>query len=72
MGSLATRLRRNPRLYLLLRSMRMRIRRWRYGLKHVHPTFYAAAGCCISPDLVAHEYSFINMGCMVEIGRAHV
>ena len=62
---LSTRLRRNPRLYLLLRSMRMRIRRWRYGLKHVHPTFYAAAGCFISRDLVAHEYSFINMGCMV-------
>lgn len=58
-------LRSNRRLYLFLRGLRMRYRRWHYGLRQVHPTFYAAAGCHISRDLVAKEYSFINLGCVI-------
>jgi acetyltransferase-like isoleucine patch superfamily enzyme len=48
-------------------------RRWRFGLKHVHSTFYMARGCSIATDLVAKEYSFMNIGCVldskVELGR---
>jgi len=48
-------------------------RRLRFGLKHVHPTFYMADGAFANPDLVAKEYSFINVGCQVgagvELGR---
>ena len=51
----------------------MAYRRWRFGLKHVHSTFYMARGCMVTSDLVAHEYSFLNIGCVlgckVELGR---
>jgi acetyltransferase-like isoleucine patch superfamily enzyme len=51
----------------------MAYRRWRFGLKHVHPTFYMASSARVSRDLEAHEYSFINMDCVigpkVELGR---
>jgi acetyltransferase-like isoleucine patch superfamily enzyme len=51
----------------------MAYRRWRFGLKDVHPTFYMARGCLVTSDLVAHEYSFLNIGCIlgpkVELGR---
>ena len=65
MRSLVAVLRSSNRCYLFLRSMRMAVRRWRYGLKHVHRTFYAAAECHISRDLIAHEYSFVNLGCII-------
>ena len=58
-------LRRNDRLYFQLRGLLMRWRRWRHGLRHVHPTFYMARSARISADLVAHEYSFVNIDCMV-------
>lgn len=58
-------LRSNQRAYLLLRALRARLRQWRYGLKHVHPTFYPGAGCSISRDLRAQEYSFCNDGCII-------
>lgn len=51
----------------------MLYRRRRFGLRHVHPTFYLARGARVSRDLVAHEYSFINIDCIVgskvELGR---
>ena len=60
-------------LYHGTRSLIMGYRRWRHGLKHVHPSFYMAAGCRVSSDLVAHEFSFINEGCVlgpkVTLGR---
>jgi acetyltransferase-like isoleucine patch superfamily enzyme len=60
-------------LYRLARWILMVYRRWRFGLKHVHPTFYMARGCLVTSDLVAHEYSFLNIGCAlgpkVELGR---
>lgn len=65
-------LRRSRWFYDTVRGARMWYRRKRWGLKHVHPTCYIQPGSQISPDLVAHEYVFINTGCMiwprVEIG----
>jgi acetyltransferase-like isoleucine patch superfamily enzyme len=65
-------LRRNRWVYDAVRGTRMWYRRKRWGLKHVHPTCYILPGSQISADLVAHEYVFINTGCMiwprVEIG----
>ena len=58
-------LRRNDRLYFGLRSILMSWRRWRRGLGRVHPTFYMAGSARVSRDLVAHEYSFINIDCNV-------
>lgn len=58
-------LRRYDRIYFALRSMLMAWRRWRRGLRNVHPTFYMASSAHASPDLIAHEYSFINIDCMV-------
>ena len=40
-------------------------RRWRHGLKNVHKTFYVCAGCQVSKDLVAGEYSYIGPGCLI-------
>lgn len=48
-------------------------RRRRFGLQAVHPTFYMARSCRVAKDLIAHEYSFINIGCnvgpKVQLGR---
>lgn len=59
--------------YKLARHLLMMFRRWRFGLRHVHHTFYMACDSNVAPDLVAHEYSFINIGCnlgpKVELGR---
>ena len=59
--------------YKLGRQGLMTYRRWRFGLDNVHPTFYMARGCRVSSDLTAHEYSFVNIGCIlgpkVELGR---
>ncbi|HEU4684706.1 MAG TPA: CatB-related O-acetyltransferase [Nitrospira sp.] len=43
----------------------MAYRRWRFGLKHVHSTFYMARGCLVASDLIANEYSFMNSGCII-------
>lgn len=53
-------------VYGALRSARSGYRRWRMGLKHVHPTFYVGAGSKIAKDFVAGPYSFVNLNC--EIG----
>ena len=43
----------------------MASRRWLRGLRNVHPSFYMAASARVSADLVAHEYSFVNIDCIV-------
>jgi len=47
-------------------------RRWRYGLRDVHPTFYICPGCSVVADLRSGPYSFVNAGCLlgprVELG----
>lgn len=48
-------------VYRALRSTRSAYRRWRMGLKHVHPTFYMGAGAKIAKDFVAGPYSFVNL-----------
>lgn len=58
-------LRRNDRLYFGLRSWLMSWRRRVRGLRNVHPTFYMAGSARISADLIAHEYSFVNIDCLV-------
>lgn len=57
----------------MLRSLRMRLLRWRMGLRHVHPTFHCLNGNAISPDLVTGAHSYIGRRCWicprVTIGR---
>ena len=57
---------RNQRwLYLAQRRLRMGWKRWRHGLRHVHPTFYMSGRSTVSKDFVAGPYSFINEGCYI-------
>lgn len=58
-------LRRNEWLYFRLRCLLMAYRRWRHGLRNVHATFYMTGSARVSPDLVAHEYSFVNLECWI-------
>jgi acetyltransferase-like isoleucine patch superfamily enzyme len=62
---LADRLRRFERLRWFYRRALMAAKRWRYGLRHVHPTFYMSGASVVARDLVAHEYAFINEGCHI-------
>lgn len=55
----------NGGLYQIGRSARMLWRRWRYRVNHVHPSAYLAEGSRISPDLVAHEFSYIGPECII-------
>ena len=59
--------------FLFLRGRVMAWRRFRHGLKHVHPTFYMGPNCWVASDLVAGPYSFMNNDCMIQarvlIGR---
>ena len=48
--------------FYFVRAQVMRVRRWRHGLKHVHPTFYMPAGARVQKDLKAGAYSFVNIG----------
>lgn len=72
LGKLRERLRSNQAFYRCWRGSTMRWRRLRYGLRHVHPTFYLASGCRVSRDFVAGPYAFVNRECFigprVEIG----
>ena len=47
------------------KTLLMALRRRRHGLRHVHRTFYLAAGSSVAPDLVAEADSFINTGCLI-------
>ena len=63
--SLADVLRRSDRLRWWVRGAVMALKRRRYGLRHVHPTFYMSGASVVARDLVAHEYAFINAGCHI-------
>ena len=71
--SLCDRLRSIGWLYDTRRSLIMLYKRRRYGLRHVHVTFYMSGKSSVARDIVAHEYSFMGEGCrigpMVELGR---
>ena len=58
-------LRRSERLYFAARACLMAMRRTVRGLGGVHPTFYMAASARISRDLIAHDYSFVNIDCLI-------
>ena len=63
--SLRERLRSHRRVYHAYRNLIMRYRRWRYGLRNVHPTFYMSGKSVVSADLIAHEYAFLGDGCRI-------
>lgn len=73
MLAIGNKLRSIPWIYQFARHSLMAYRRWRFGLMHVHPTFYMAGGCLVTSDLVAQEHSFLNIGCIlgpkVRLGR---
>ena len=52
--------------FLFLRGRVMAWRRFRHGLKHVHPTFYMGPNCWVASDLVAGPYSFMTNDCMIQ------
>jgi acetyltransferase-like isoleucine patch superfamily enzyme len=60
-------------MYLLRNRLVMAWKRRKYGLKHVHKTFYMNKHSSVCRDLIAHEYAFINRECFigpnVELGR---
>jgi acetyltransferase-like isoleucine patch superfamily enzyme len=60
------------RIKTILRRALMVYKRWRYGLKHAHPTFYMVGRSVVAKDFKAGPYSFINVDCWiganVEIG----
>jgi acetyltransferase-like isoleucine patch superfamily enzyme len=43
----------------------MALKRWRYGLKRVHPTFYMSGAGRIAKDFQAGAYSFIGWDCYI-------
>ena len=73
MVRLGNKLRSIPWVYQFVRKSLMAYRRRVSGLTQVHSTFYMARGCSVSRDLVALEYSFLNIGCIlgpkVQLGR---
>lgn len=59
-------------VYVFFRNTVSSFRIIKYGLKHVHHTAYISKNCCLSKDLVIHEYGYIGPECLigpkVEIG----
>lgn len=66
--SLKRKLRGIQWIYDARRSLLMAYRRRRYGLKHVHKTFYIGGPGAISSDLKADAYSFIGVGGIIGPG----
>jgi len=66
-------IRSHHRLYLTLYFLRIHLRRWRYGLKDVHPTTHIGVASSISRDLITLEYCYLggecHIGPKVELGR---
>lgn len=58
-------LRGNSFIYLTYRKVKMVLKRFIYGLKSVHSTFYMSGSGRISRDFVAGPYSFIADGCRI-------
>ena len=56
------------RAYAFYRLAVTAVKRQRYGLKHVSPTFFIAGKSLISPDLVTGEYGFMGRHCIVTAG----
>jgi hypothetical protein len=65
MKTLRTMLHSHPWIRRAGRAALMCWRRWRHGLRRVHPTFYLAPGSRVCPDLVAREFSYIGPECMI-------
>lgn len=57
-----------PSFYYRVRSARMAVRRYRRGLRNVHPTFYMSARTNVARDLKAGPYSFVNRDCVIGPG----
>lgn len=64
MKALRSMLKSQRSVYLAARRVLMAFRRWRHGLRNVHPTFYMAPGSWLHRDLVADEYSYVGPDCM--------
>jgi acetyltransferase-like isoleucine patch superfamily enzyme len=65
---LVSNLRNNMFVYRIYRTFLMAIKRKKYGLRNVHPTFFMAGKSLISKDFRAAEYSFIGDGCRIGPG----
>jgi len=65
MRAIGRRLRLIPWIYHPVRSLIMACRHWRFGLKHVAPTFYVARDARVYSDLVAGEYSYVGPECLI-------
>ena len=64
-GFLRRWLRSQSWIYSTRLRLLMAYKRRRYGLRHVHPTFYMNGRSRVYRDLIAHEYAFMNWGCYV-------
>lgn len=58
-------LRSNESIRESWRSWKRFMQRRRYGLNKVHRTFFICPGCVVARDLVAAEYAFVNVGCVI-------
>lgn len=65
MNWIRTWLRTLPGWHDAARRMLSRWRHWRYRVRNVHASCYLAEASRISPDLVAHEFSYIGPECIV-------
>lgn len=65
MEALKNKLRSVQFIYFAYRAAVMLFKRWRYGLKYVHPTFYMSGHSRVAKDFIAHEYSFMGEGCII-------
>ena len=65
MNWLRTWLLTRPGWHQAARTALSRWRRWRYRVRDVHASCYLAEDSRISPDLVAHEFSYIGPECIV-------
>lgn len=59
------RLKHHEHTYRLLRSLRTRLRCWRYGLRHVDKTAYIAAGSSLSSDIIIGPYAYVGPEAMI-------
>jgi acetyltransferase-like isoleucine patch superfamily enzyme len=71
-GGLRGFVRRQKRLRLMARRLKMWYMRHRYKMYGVHPSCYFHSAWGLSRDVVAHEFVFVSYGCQiwprVEIG----
>lgn len=65
LAHIKSRLRRVGWVYRIRRRLLAKYNHIKYGLRHVHPTFYINGRAMIASDLVAGAYSFVNAGCRI-------